>query len=106
MAYTDIDDPSLHFQVEIYTGDGQDNRGVVLSGDTDMPPDLVWIKNRDASNQEHVFYDRVRGATKRLLLNGTGGESTQSKGVSAFNADGFDVGNVGSNNSNTVKYDL
>ena len=104
MAYTTIDDPSLHFQVEIYTGDGQDNRGVVLSGDTDMPPDLVWIKNRDASNQAHVFYDRVRGATKRLLLNGTSGESTKSQGVSAFNADGFDVGNIGANNSNTVKY--
>ena len=104
MAYTTIDDPEAHFQVEIYTGDGQENRGVVLSGDTDLPPDLVWIKNRDASNQAHVFYDRVRGATKRLLTNSTGGESTKSSGVQAFNTDGFDVGNIGANNSNSVAY--
>ena len=37
MDYTTIDDPEAHFKVEIYTGDGQENRGF-LSGDTDLQP--------------------------------------------------------------------
>ena len=40
MAYTAIDDPTLHFQVKTYTGDGS-TPSITLDGDTDMQPDLV-----------------------------------------------------------------
>ena len=104
MAYTTIDDPEAHFQVVTYTGDGQDNRDVTLPGATDLPVDFVWVKNRDASNHGSAFYDKLRGATKRMEPYNQNAESTKTSGVSAFNSDGFDVGNIGANNSNTVKY--
>ena len=104
MAYTTIDDPEAHFQVVTYTGDGQENRDVTLPGTTDLPVDFVWVKNRDASNHGSAFYDKLRGATKRMEPYNQNAESTKTSGVSAFNSDGFDVGNIGANNSNTVKY--
>ena len=104
MAYTTIDDPEAHFQVVAYTGDGQDNRDVTLPGTTDLPVDFVWVKNRDAGNHGSAFYDKLRGATKRMEPYNQNAESTKTSGVSAFNSDGFDVGNIGANNSNTVKY--
>ena len=104
MAYTTIDDPEAHFQVVTYTGDGQDNRDVTLPGATDLPVDFVWVKNRDASNHGSAFYDKLRGATKRMEPYNQNAEATKTSGVSAFNSDGFDVGNIGANNSNTVKY--
>tara|TARA_Y100000816_G_scaffold153443_1_gene109316 strand:- start:141 stop:1202 length:1062 start_codon:yes stop_codon:yes gene_type:complete len=104
MAYTTIDDPEAHFQVVTYTGDGQENRDVTLPGTTDLPVDFVWVKNRDAGNHGSAFYDKLRGATKRMEPYNQNAESTKTSGVSAFNSDGFDVGNIGANNSNTVKY--
>ena len=53
MAFTTIDDPSAHFQVALYTGNGNSGKNIPLSSAnyTDeyvgatMAPDLVWIKN-------------------------------------------------------------
>lgn len=104
MAYTTIDDPQSQFQGVTWTGDGQDDRDVTLPGSTDMAPDFVWVKNREAGNHGHAFYDKVRGATKRMEPHSQNAESTKSQGVSAFNSDGFDVGNIGANNSNGVAY--
>ena len=59
MAYTTIDDPEAHFQVVTYTGDGQDNRDVTLTGATDLPVDFVCVKNRYASNHGCGFYDKA-----------------------------------------------
>ena len=46
MAYTSIDDPSAHFQTTLYTGDGNDDRQVTNGGNSDLKPDLVWVKDR------------------------------------------------------------
>ena len=104
MAYTTIDDPEAHFQVVTYTGDGQENRDVTLPGDTDMAPDFVWVKNRDAGNHGHAVYDKLRGVHKRMETHNQAAESTKTSGVQAFNSDGFDHGNIGAGNSNTVAY--
>ena len=64
MAYTTIDNPELHFQVKIYTGNGSNNNAKTFDGDSDMQPDMVWIKSRSASENGHIF-DSVRGANKR-----------------------------------------
>ena len=73
-AYTTIDDPTLHFQVLTYTGDGESTRALTLPGDTDMAPDLVWIKQRNTTRNQQVN-DRVRGTSKVLLADLSDAES-------------------------------
>ena len=63
MAYTNIDDPSAHFQTKLYTGNGADNHAITNDGNSDLAADLVWIKYRTAG-VSHVLYDSSRGATK------------------------------------------
>ena len=46
MAYTNIDDPSAHFQTAIYTGNGGSDRAIVNDGNSAMQPDWVWYKSR------------------------------------------------------------
>ena len=91
MAYTAIDDPEAYFQAVLYSGTGS-NQAVTLGGDTDMQPDVVWIKSR--TNAEwHNLNDSVRGADKQLHPNDTSAEidpSTES--FVSFNSDGFTVG--------------
>tara|TARA_R110002012_G_scaffold223493_1_gene395490 strand:- start:73 stop:1113 length:1041 start_codon:yes stop_codon:yes gene_type:complete len=55
-------------------------------------PDFVWIKMRNAG-QNHVLTDSVRGATKTLESNTEDFEETVAQGLTAFNADGFALGN-------------
>tara|TARA_R100001509_G_scaffold9810_1_gene5345 strand:+ start:3022 stop:4077 length:1056 start_codon:yes stop_codon:yes gene_type:complete len=103
MAYTDIDDPSAHFQVTEYTGDGNTGRTVTNGGNSDLHPDIVWIKYRSAG-VSHVWYDSSRGTTKRLYRDFNSTEATQPEGVQAFSSDGFTLGNAGASNQNTIPY--
>ena len=91
MAYTTIDDPSAHFQTLLYTGDGNDDRNIVNTGNSDLQPDLLWIKDRDNA-RSHEIYDSSRGATIRLKSEATSAESTQANNLQAFQSDGFQVG--------------
>ena len=59
-AYTTIDDPSAYFQIALYTGNGG-TLAVTNDGGSDLQPDLIWIKNRTASDQEHHLMDSSRG---------------------------------------------
>ena len=58
MAYTTIDDPSAYFQVETYTGAGA-NTSVTFSGNSDLKPDWLWLKNRSAG-YAHAAFDSNR----------------------------------------------
>ena len=60
MAYTTIDDPSVHFQTTLYTGTDADN-AITNSGNSDLQPDWLWVKNRDDSSTSHVIFDSSRG---------------------------------------------
>jgi hypothetical protein len=51
-----------------------------------------WIKNRDATDN-HMLFDRVRGATKDLHSNSTAVEVTNLETVQRFLAGGVQVGN-------------
>ena len=51
-----------------------------------------WIKNRDATDN-HMLFDRVRGATKDLHSNSTAVEVTNLETVQKFLAGGVQVGN-------------
>ena len=89
-VYTTIDNPELYFQCKTYTGNGSANHAITLPGDTDMQPDLVWIKNRDTTDS-HCLFDSVRGATKLLSSNATTAESTDADTLDSFTSDGFQV---------------
>ena len=90
MAYTTIDNPELYFQVKLYTGTGSEN-AITLDGDTDMQPDLVWIKCRsDADN--HPIHDSIRGATNVVHSDTTDAEYAVAQGLKSFDSDGFTLG--------------
>ena len=77
-----------YMNATLYTGSAS-TQSVTNSGS--MQPDLVWIKDR-TSAQDNKLTDAVRGTTKGLISNTTGDETTDSNGVTAFNANGFSLG--------------
>ena len=87
--YTAIDDPSAHFQCELYTGNSSTN-AITFSGNSDMKPDLVWQKRRDAAYY-HRLWDSNRGVTKYLASNDSIAEATFGY-VSSFDTDGITFG--------------
>ena len=100
----DLNDPEKFFQTQIYTGNGtaigSGGLAITLSGDTDMQPDFVWLKRRTDSGYHHNWYDSVRGATKVIYGNLSGdAEGTKTEGLTAFNSNGFTLGNDGDSNA-------
>jgi len=97
MAYTTIDDPSAYFKVQLYSGNGtaigSGGQAITFDDtDTDMQPDLVWVKSR-TDTQNHNMSDSVRGGTKTLYVNSTYFEETKTEAIASFQSDGFTVGN-------------
>ena len=108
MAYTTIDDPSAYFKVKTYTGNGTaigsgGNAITFDDTDTDMQPDLVWIKNR-SSTRQHELFDSVRGATKYIRSGANDAEQTDTESLTAFGSDGFTLGSQNSVNQNTYTF--
>ena len=64
---------------------------------TGFSPDLVWLKNRDAT-QHHNLFDTVRGPQKLLYSNLTNAEATSTTHLNSFDSDGFTVGSATSAN--------
>ena len=88
------------FSTFLYEGTGADQsivNGIDLSGEGGA----VWIKSRDQARDWNAF-DTERGVTKRLMQNSSVAEQTEALGsLSAFNSNGFTVGDrndVGVNN--------
>jgi hypothetical protein len=89
-----------HFDTKLYTGNGGSST-IAVSG-YNFAPNLVWLKGR-SDPDKHGLYDTVRGATKLLIPSSANGESTQN-GVTAFNSDGFDIGDYAETNGNNRTY--
>ncbi len=111
-VYTTIDDPSAYFKVQLYTGNGSARTITFDDTDTDMQPDLVWVKDRDATNY-HFIYDSVRGDNLAIFSNDNSAEvnvtSGQSGGgIGSQASDGFTIvagtSNTNNVNTNTNKY--
>ena len=84
--------PSAYFQAVPYTGNATASSAIATPGLSDLPPDLVWAKNRD-QNDEWKALDTARGATKELNLDANNIESTDANGLTAFSGtDGFTLG--------------
>ena len=95
MAYSDIKDPSAHFQTTLYTGSGTPTN-ITNGGNSDLQPDMVWIKLRNSNNGAPHISDSTRGVStntgKYLRTDVTNVESDDANGIRAFNTDGFKTG--------------
>jgi len=101
MAYTTIDKPSKYFNTNTWTGNGTTQSITGLN----FSPDWVWIKKRSGGTaRSHQLYDVIRTATKYLHSDTTDAEGTFSNGLTAFNSDGFSIGDGDGVNGNTFTY--
>ena len=100
MSYTNgLDDPSAFFQCTLYTGNGSNDLSITNSGNSDLQPDWVWIKQRDS--RDHFLFDSVRGVLQYVASNTDAAESTLSDGLKSFNSNGFTIDDgVGINQNN------
>tara|TARA_Y100000114_G_scaffold96244_1_gene89554 strand:- start:500 stop:1558 length:1059 start_codon:yes stop_codon:yes gene_type:complete len=104
MAYTDIDDPSAHFQVTTYTGAGA-NQTVTNGGNSNLQPDWLWIKRRNAG-YAHALFDSNRGLGSSnppmLESDSTAVENANQNWISGVGTDSFTIGVNEHNLSNTA----
>ena len=95
MAYTSIDDPSAYFQTALYAGNNTTDHNITNDGNSDLQPDLVWIKQRTSDNP-HVLQDTSRGFNGSGLVFNLQTNSTAPEGTNgafeSFNTNGFGVG--------------
>ncbi len=94
-----IDKPNLHFNTKLYTGNG----GTQSITGVGFQPDWVWIKKRNGA-VGHRLTDAVRGATKTLFSDDPATQNTLSNGLTAFDSDGFSLGNETGVNNNSDTY--
>ena len=90
------------FSTYLYTGNGSTQtitNGIDLAGKGGM----TWIKSRSAV-AAHKLTDTVRGATKALISNTTGAETTDTTGLTAFSSTGFSLGASSVYNTNAATY--
>jgi hypothetical protein len=103
MAYTNIDDPSAYFQTATYTGAGA-NQTVTNDGNSDLQPDFLWIKRRNAG-YAHALFDSNRGLGSSnppmLESNSTAVENSNQNWISGVGTDSFTIGINEQNLSNT-----
>jgi hypothetical protein len=94
MAYTTIDDSSAYFQTALYTGTGSANNAITNDGNSDLRPDWIWFKSRDAGHSHYVV-DSSRGRALGMYPDGVNSEVTSSGSTTdcqSFNSNGFTVG--------------
>lgn len=78
-----------HFNMVTYETDGSYDE---ITG-VGFQPDWVWIKRRNGGGNHYVF-DSVRGVHKALFPDETYDETNNSNYLTAFEADGFDLGSA------------
>ena len=82
--------PQRHFDTLLYSGNGS-TQSIT---DLEFDPDLVWIKMRSHSGDNHHLYDTLRGAAKTIFSNTDGVEQTSDTDrLSSFISNGFTLGN-------------
>ena len=97
MAYTTIDDPSAHFHIQLYTGNG--SSGLSITNDAnagDFQADLLWISPR-SNGDNNVIFDSSRGDAKQLKVNDSHAEDTHSPPRVTVESDGFDLDTTDTN---------
>ena len=103
MAYTNIDDPSAHFQTATWSGNAS-TQDITNDGNSDLKPDFTWTKPRGIAFG-HKLMDSTRGigsSGKFLFSDASNAEADIDDYMMTFNTDGFSVGagDAGFNASN------
>ena len=92
MAYTNIDDPSAHFNTITYThAVTPADRVFTFDGNSNLQPDFSWIKRRDTTTG-HILQDSSRGVTKYFGPHTDAAEGTYSGYLKSFNTNGLTIG--------------
>ena len=98
MAYISFQ-PKDYFNTKLYTGNASTN---AITG-VGFQPDWTWIKGRGTTNA-HMLFDAVRGVGEAINSNTPNAEATVSTAFTAFDSDGFTVGNYSETNTNSENY--
>ena len=97
------------FSTFLYTGNGTAGRTITNNIDISTEGGLIWTKSRD-STYNHTLGDTANGVNKYLYSNTTADIDTSSAYYSAFNTNGYVIGdtstggNANELNSNSVDY--
>jgi len=102
-VYTTVNDGSAYFQSVLWTGNDSASRAITNTGNSNLQPDLIWIKKRNAT-RSHSLTDTSRGLDKRLQTDSNGSQTTTTNNVLSAQSDGFTVGDNGSTNANNDTY--
>ena len=87
-----IDTPSTYFQTTVYTGNASNNHAITNSGQSNLAPNWVWIKN--ISTGSNRLFDSVRGVNKIFTSDNTSAsDGNYSSTLTAFGSDGFTLAN-------------
>jgi len=98
---TYIDDVFSNY---VYVGN-ESTKTITNGVDNSTEGGLVWTKCRDgSSDMHHILFDTARGVTKDLLSSAAGAEGTSTTMVTAFNENGYTLGNSGYVNENDADY--
>ena len=100
MAYTNINDPSAHFQTKVYTGSNS-NQSITNDGNSDLQPDWIFASYRTLPpyTNHQAIIDSSRGRAKILESDTTAAEATTTNAaydLVSFDTNGFTVGAVNS----------
>ena len=105
MAYTDIDDPSIHFHTQLYTGNGSADRDITNDANSgDFKPDWLWIKSRSLGGNSHHLFNSNVGMPNNLNSDEAYAEGTATNKATAFNTNGFRVQTHSTVNQSSATY--
>jgi len=90
------------FQTWLRTGTGA-SATITTGLDASTNKALVWTKSRSAAT-DHKLTDTVRGATKALISNTTGAQTTDTNGLTAFSSTGYTIGTDTTYNNSGATY--
>jgi hypothetical protein len=91
------------FSTDLYTGNGGTQtitNGIDLSGEGG----LVWIKDRNSGAKGHALFDTERGVNIKLQSQSTTNGAFIANQLTAFNANGFDIGTSGDINGSGTTF--
>lgn len=88
-AQTYVDDV---FSTWLYNSDPSGTNTITNGIDLAGKGGMVWIKSRSNAAANHKLTDTVRGATKALVSNTADAQTTDTFGLTAFNSNGFLLG--------------
>ena len=92
------------FSSEAYIGN-ESTRSITNGLDLSTEGGLVWTKCRSgSSSMHHMLFDTVRGVTKDLISSAAGAQGTSTTMVTAFNENGYTLGNSGYVNENNSTF--